>query len=127
MLMNKSLLNHLYILLMLVFTVYSQLVMRWQVTAAGELPESLRGKFLFIFNLLINPWVISGMLATFMAGVSWMMAMTKFELSYAYPFVALNYVLILFMGFVIFHEAITLSKILGSLLIVAGVLVLSRG
>ena len=125
--MNTSFVNHSYIFLMLAFTVYSQLVMRWQVLAAGGLPDSSQGKISFIFHLLINPWVISGIVATFLAGVSWMLAMTKLDLSYAYPFVALNYVLILALGFIFFQEVMTPAKILGSILIVAGVVVLSRG
>lgn len=125
--MNNNILNHLYIFSMLIFTIYSQLVMRWQVLAAGGLPDSSKGKFFFILHLLINPWVISAVVATFLAGVSWMFAMTKFELSYAYPFVALNYVLVLALGFVFFQETLTSEKLIGSFMIIVGVIILSRG
>ncbi len=64
--------------------------MRWQVSAAGEVSADTLGKVRFISVLLINPWVVSGIVATLLAGVSWMLAMTRFEISYAYPFVRLG-------------------------------------
>src|SRR4051794_31687322 len=78
-------LDHVYIASTILFTVYSQLVMRWQVGLVGPLPPDVPGKIGFVVHLLLNPWVLSGVAATFLAGVSWMMTMTKFQLSYAFP------------------------------------------
>lgn len=119
--------NHNYIFLTILFTVYSQLVMRWQVASAGQLPDDTSGKVRFVIVLLLNPWVITGVIATFFAGVSWMLAMTRFEISYAFPFVSLNYVLILAASFFLFNESITLPKIIGSLIIIAGIIVIAKG
>lgn len=122
-----KIIEHTFIFLTILFTVYSQLVMRWQVSLAGPLPLDLYDKFLFILNLLISPWVLSGIFATFLAGVSWMLAMTKFEISYAFPFVSLNYILVLSAGYFFFGESINLSKLVGGSLIVLGVIVISQG
>ena len=53
--------------------------------------------------------------------------MTKFELSYAYPFMSLAFVLVLVLSAVLFHEPLTVPKILGVLLIIIGIVVGSRG
>lgn len=119
--------DHLYIASTVLFTVYSQLAMRWQVGAAGEIPLDGMGKFRFIATLLINPWVISGIVATFLAGVSWMLAMTRFEISYAYPFVSLNYIIVLIASILLFNESISLAKVVGTALVIAGVIVIARG
>ncbi|CAG0958444.1 partial undecaprenyl phosphate-alpha-L-ara4N flippase subunit ArnF, partial [Burkholderiales bacterium] len=108
-------------------TVYSQLIMRWQVSAAGPLPEGLAEKLGYVTTLLLNPWVVSSVAATFMAGVSWMLAMTKFELSYAYPFVSLNYVLVLIAGFMLFNETLSAAKLAGTALVLLGIVVIARG
>lgn len=94
---------------------------------AGLLPDSFAGRISFIYSLFLNPWIISAVFATFLAGVSWMMVMTKFEISYAFPFVALNYAIIMFAGFLLFHEVISLPKIIGCFLVVLGIVVISRG
>ena len=124
--MNR-LLDHSYILATVVCTVYSQLVMRWQVGAAGELPSDGPGKLRFIATLLVNPWVLSGIVATFLAGVSWMLAMTRFEISYAYPFVSLNYVIILAASILLFNESLSPPKIMGTVLVIVGIVVISKG
>ena len=119
--------DHSYILSTVLCTVYSQLVMRWQVGSAGEIPADGPGKIRFISMLLINPWVMSGIVATFVAGVSWMLAMTRFEISYAYPFVSLNYVIVLAASILFFNESLSLSKFLGTILVIVGIVVISRG
>lgn len=106
---------------------YSQLTIRWQVTVAGPLPTGFTATVWYISALLLNPWVISSILATFLAGVSWMLAMTKFEISYAYPFVSLNYILVLIAGFVLFNEVISLPKLVGTALVILGIIVIAKG
>ena len=123
----KIVIEHSYILLTVIFTVYSQLVMRWQVTMAGPLPVDVQGKFSYVFELIFNPWVLSGIISTFLAGVSWMLAMTKFEISYAYPFVSLNYILVLAAGVLLFDESISVAKIVGCVLVMFGIVVVARG
>lgn len=125
--MSEKIISHVYIVSTIFFTVYSQLIMRWQVQLSGSLPTDWGGKIFFVLNLFFNPWILSGIIATFLAGVSWMLAMSKFELSYAYPFVSLNYVIVFVAGLLFFNETITLSKIIGSLIVITGIIVLARG
>ena len=119
--------DFLYILSTVVFTVYGQLIVKWQVSKAGPLPGTLAGKMLFLGNLILNPWIISGMVGAFFAMLSWLAAMTKFELSYAYPFMSLAFVLVLILGAVLFHESVTMPKVFGIALVVSGIIVASQG
>lgn len=125
--MLDKLFDHVYIVLTIILTVYSQLVIRWQASLEGALPASTSGKVDFVMSLLINPWVFSAIIATFFAGVSWMLAMTKFEISYAFPFVSLNYVIILFASFFVFNEQLSVAKLVGSLIVVLGIVVIAKG
>lgn len=122
-----KLIEHSYIIMTVFFTVYSQLIMRWQVAGAGPLPGDLYGKVCYILNIMLSPWVISGVVATFLAGVSWMLAMTKFEISYAFPFISLNYIFVLAAGFFLFNEPINLTKLVGGGLVVLGLIVIAKG
>ncbi len=119
-------LDHFYIASTIFFTVYSQIIIRWQVSNAGSLPTDIAGKVYFIGHLLLNPWIISSILATFFAGVSWILTMSRFEISYAYPWVSLNFVLMLILGVLIFNESFNTTKLIGTLLIMAGIVVIAR-
>ncbi len=52
--------------------------------------------------------------------------MTKLELSYAYPFVGLTFVLVLVFSVVLFKEPLTLYKIIGVGFIAIGIIISSR-
>ena len=120
------LIDHSYIASTILFTVYSQLIMRWQVSQAGALPVDSISRVQFFVNLFLNPWVLSSIFATLFAGVSWMMAMTRFEITYAYPWLCLNFFLILIFGVFFFDEPFNSAKVLGTILVIIGIVVLAR-
>lgn len=107
--------------------VYSQLIIRWQVLKAGALPESFQGKAIFVARLLLNPWILTALAATFIGGVAWMLATTKFEISYAYPWVSLVFIFVFLGGIFLFGESFTFPKIAGMLLILSGIVVIAKG
>ncbi|SEH05457.1 4-amino-4-deoxy-L-arabinose-phosphoundecaprenol flippase subunit ArnF [Candidatus Venteria ishoeyi] len=53
--------------------------------------------------------------------------MTKFELSYAYPFMSASFVLVFLISVILFQESITMYKVIGLGLIIIGIFVSSRG
>jgi len=115
-----------FVFLTIASAVYSQLVIKWRVSLAGAFPPALNQKIAFLAGLLFDPWVLSAIIVTFLGGISWMVAMTRVELSYAYPFIGLVFVLILVSSSLLFHEAVTTSRIVGVLLVIAGIIVASR-
>ena len=116
-----------YIILTVGLTVYGQLILKWQVNKIGLLPESFADKLQFLGRLCINPWVISVFAAAFIAALSWMLALTKFQLSYAYPFISLTFVLVLILSAVFFHEQVTWPKAVGMIFIITGLIIGSQG
>lgn len=122
----SRLIDHGYILGTVIFTVYSQLIMRWQVSLAGTLPADTAGKIQFVAQLLVNPWIFSSVVATLLAGISWMLAMTRFEISYAYPWIGLNFVMMLIFGILIFNESFNMAKLLGTFLVVVGIVIIAQ-
>ena len=86
----------------------------------------IRERIFFLVGLVFNPWIISGLGAGFLAMLCWLAAMTKFELSYAYPFMSLAFVLVLILSALLFHESVTITKILGLMFVVAGIIIASR-
>lgn len=119
--------GYLYIALTILFTVYGQLVIKWQVSVAGPLPAATGEKLLFLLRLCLNPWVASAFIAAFAASLCWMAAMSKFDLSFAYPFMSLSFVLVMVLSFWFFHEPLGINKIVGMTLVVLGIILGSRG
>lgn len=118
---------YLYIFCTILFTVYGQIIIKWQVANAGDFPAETVGKIWFLLRLVVNPWVISSLCCAFLAFICWMAAMTKFDLSYAYPFVSLSFVFVLILSALFFHEPITVAKMLGVIFIMAGIIIGAKG
>jgi multidrug transporter EmrE-like cation transporter len=119
--------SYLYVALTVALTVYGQLVIKWHVLRAGSLPEDAVDKLAFIAKLFLNPWIISALVAAVLASAAWMAAMTKLQLSHAYPFMSATFVVVLMLSGILFHEPITIPKIIGLGLIVSGIIVGSQG
>lgn len=120
-------LDYLYIVLTIGFTVYGQLILKWRIEKFGPLPADSFEKLKFLVGLLFDPAIFSGFAAAFLASLAWMAAMTKFDLSHAYPFMSLNFVVVLFLSAWLLGEPLTFSKVLGIALIVIGTVVAARG
>jgi len=116
----------LYIALTIAFTVYGQMVIKWQVNQAGTFPPETGEKILFIIKLLLTPWVISSFASAFIASLFWMAAMTQFDISFAYPFMSLSYVIVMVLSIVLMGEHFTWNKLAGTLVIIAGLFIVTR-
>ena len=119
--------NHLYIFLSIFFAVASQLIIKWKMSAFDLSHMTGMGeKFFFAASMLLNPYIILSILLTLLSGLSWMIAMTKFDISYAYPYTSLGFVLILIFSALLFHEALTGYKLVGVLFIITGIVITSK-
>ncbi|TFW16028.1 EamA family transporter [Duganella callida] len=119
--------NYLYIVLTIALTVFGQIAIKMQVVKAGALPAAGGDKLLFLLKLLLNPWIIAAFAAAFLASVSWMGAMSKFELSHAYPFMALNFVIVLLLSAWLFNEPLSVARMAGVALICIGTVIAAQG
>lgn len=73
-----------------------------------------------------NPGIVGGLTLYGLGTMLWLAVLSRAELSQAYPFIGLSFVLTAGMSYVLFNDAITLSRVLGILLIVAGVVLVGR-
>lgn len=84
-------------------------------------------KTVFLTKLLYDPIILLGFFSAFIASFFWMAAMTKFEISVAYPFMSLSFVFVLIMSSLFLGEAISNNKVVGILFITAGLIISARG
>jgi len=75
-------------------------------------------------SIILTPAIFLGFSCFGVSSILWLVVISRWELSYAYPLVALGYVLAILYGTFLLHENLNLPKILGSCLILAGISVL---
>ena len=83
--------------------------------------------FIIIENNTVLIWLISGLTCYALSMLSWMFALTKYELSFAYPFLGITYILVYF-GAVYWDqigEQLTWLRTAGIVLILIGVVLVN--
>ena len=79
-----------------------------------------------IRTVALSPWVLGGLAMYGLGTVLWLGVLSRAELSQAYPFVGLSFVLTAIFGAVLFHDAFSPSRIAGIAAIVVGVWLVGR-
>tara|TARA_R100000935_G_C2840897_1_gene170918 strand:+ start:5733 stop:6098 length:366 start_codon:yes stop_codon:yes gene_type:complete len=115
--------GYLYIFGTILFTIYGQIILKWRLNTLGSLPEGSFDKIKFLFGALFDIYILSGFISAFVASLFWMAAMTKFEITVAYPFMSLSPALVFLIGIFLLEETFTWGKVIGLILIILGTVV----
>lgn len=79
-----------------------------------------------VLTALTQPLVLAGLLLYFGSALVWLLVLARMDVSIAYPFVGLGMVLTMLFAWVVHDEPLTVAKVVGTLLIGAGVVVVAR-
>ena len=121
--MGQFTIGHAATVATIVLTAYGQLVVKWQVGRAGPFPTGTGDRLSYLVRITFNPWVLTGFLAALLAALAWFVALSHFQLSAVYPFLSLTFVLVLFLSVPFLGEQVTAFKLIGVLLVIAGLIV----
>jgi drug/metabolite transporter (DMT)-like permease len=113
--------THILIAAVLLLTVYGQLIIKARALFHASGGELVADRLWYLVRMFSDIGVLSGFAAAALAGACWMLAIDRTELNYAYPFMALTFVLVPIGSMIVFGERLPPPQIIGSLLIVAGV------
>jgi multidrug transporter EmrE-like cation transporter len=107
---------------------FAQIVLKMGMSNPMVLSAIQSQSQLRIFQSIVtNIYVIGGLTLYFASAAVWLFVLAKVDVSYAYPFVGLGFVVTMLLAFFISGEPLTATKIAGTLLIALGVAVISQG
>lgn len=119
--------QYLYIFATVLFALFGQLTLKWRVLKLGSVPDSLNGIFTYFINAFLDPYIILSFIAFFVAALFWIIALTKFDLNYAYPIVLCVSILSVFtFSSIFFKEQVTVYNISGVACILIGLMLISK-
>jgi drug/metabolite transporter (DMT)-like permease len=79
-----------------------------------------------LWRIGTNPYVFIGLIVYVCGTVFWLAALSRVDLSYAYPFASLSYVVMLIASWQLFNENITPVRLLGTVVVGLGVFLISQ-
>ena len=118
--------GYFFILATAFFTVAGQVIIKWRINSIEfSLNGTVTDKAVSLMLILFDKYVFTGLLFALLAALFWLAALTKFNLSYGYPFIlALLLILNLLFSAVFLGEPVTFIKMIGILTIVIGLAIL---
>ena len=114
------------LILSVLFNVIAQLLLKKGVQILADLHFSLEAVAKLITAIFSNLYLFGGMFCFGLSALLWLFVLSKMPVSIAYPLGSLGYILTAILAFFLLNEPLTISKIIGILLICIGVFVLVR-
>ncbi|MFH1545378.1 MAG: EamA family transporter [archaeon] len=104
-----------------------QMILKTGMNEVGKITD-LRG-LLSMENfgrMATNKFVVFGVMLYAFSAVLWLGALSSLDVSYAYPFISLSYVLVAILAFIFLKENISMVRWMGIIVIIIGVFLISR-
>lgn len=80
----------------------------------------------YLLKLFTNPQSLAGIFLYFMSALTWSYLLTKLDISFVQPILALTYVVTPILGIFILREHVPTMRWLGILVIILGVFIVAR-
>jgi len=117
-------------LAMILFTVVTnalaQLLLKAGMTRLGGLELSADKLIGTVFTVVFNPWVFAGLCTFVISMASHLIVLSRVQLSYAYPFLSLAYVIVAVASWYFFTEDLGWLRIAGIGFIIIGTILIAQ-
>ena len=115
---------------LILFTVLTnaaaQIMLKKGMNSVGALDIGSDGLIGTVFRVVFSPFVFMGLTTFVISMASHLIVLSKVQLSYAYPFLSLAYVVVAAYSYFFFAEDIGLARLAGIGLIVAGTILIAQ-
>jgi drug/metabolite transporter (DMT)-like permease len=106
--------------------VAGQVILKLGMSALGPLPVRPETLPEVVAKVALNPLIVLGVVVYTSGTFFWLIALSRLDLSYAYPFASLNYVLILLVSWALLGEQPSALRLAGVVAICLGVWAMAR-
>ena len=79
-----------------------------------------------ILRIVFDPWVIGGLVVMAISMAGHLYVLSRVPLTFAFPFIALSYILVMFIGYYFFSEQLNINHFIGMTLIIFGLIFIGR-
>lgn len=104
----------------------AQIMLKQGMMSLGPLTFSAETMMQRVFQIIFNPWVFIGLTTFVISMASHLFVLSKVDLSFAYPFLSLAYVVVAVVAWLVFKEELGAYKIMGIALICAGTILIAQ-
>lgn len=116
-------------IVLILFTVTTnaaaQIMLKRGMMQLGPLDQLGSNPVFIVFGIVFQPWVFLGLCTFVISMASHLVVLSRVQLSFAYPFLSLAYVMVGAYAYFVFGEDMSALRIAGFALIVGGTILIS--
>jgi multidrug transporter EmrE-like cation transporter len=105
---------------------FAQVLLKKGMLGIGYFEIQFQNFFPIIKKVATNLHVLLGLSFYVISVTIWLLVLARVEVSYAYPFLSVGYVVVTLMGYFIFQESLPWMRVIAVAVIILGVILLSR-
>ena len=113
--------NFILVLVGVLLNAAAQLCIKQGMNMIGNVSLDAGAVLAMIPRASINPYILAGLACYVVSVLVWMIVLSKVEVSLAYPFLSIGYIVTAFVGYFFMGETLGLYKVLGIVTICAGI------
>ena len=123
---NISVTSLMLILASVSMSALAQIVLKFGMSDSA-LQASIQsgGAFRILSQIVLSPFVLLGLTIYFLGAMVWLLVLSRIDVSQAYPFVGLGFILTMTLSMVMLGEVVTPLRIAGTLVVVCGVMMIA--
>lgn len=104
----------------------AQLLLKAGTRSIGQFDFSVANIWPVGWSLATNPYIFGGLSCYVVSVVVWILALSRVEVSIAYPMLSLGYIVNAFFAWWLFGEAVTPMRLVGMGIIIIGVYLVAK-
>ncbi len=114
------------ILLSVMLNASAQIFLKLGTKSIPRITNEHTNSFLILFYILIEKYIVTGLICYVISIGVWIYALSKVDVSTAYPMLSIGYIVTVLIGWKMLNESITPWKIMGIFIIIIGVIIVTR-
>lgn len=114
------------ILLGVLLNAVAQLCLKAGTAKTGPIALSLDNAWTLFWQLALNPMIVLGLSCYVVSVAAWIIALSRVDVSFAYPMLSIGYVVSAFAAYYFLGESLTPMRLGGIFVIILGVYMISR-
>jgi len=116
----------LLILLGVLLNAAAQLLLKAGMTSIGHFQFSWANIVPIGLKVMVNPPIVAGLFSYVISVGVWLLVLSRVQVSYAYPMLSIGYIVNAVAAYYLFGESLSVMRVTGIFIIIAGVYLISR-
>ncbi len=104
----------------------AQLLLKAGSRAITDVSFSLANTWTLAARMALNPPILGGLALYVISVVFWILALSRVDVSVAYPMLSIGYIVSALAGWLLFSEALSAARVAGIVVIILGVWLVAR-